>query len=812
MKPQNALSLTILAAFLCMVGPGIALGQTGVSGTVTDEEGSPLPSATVLLLNPTDSSLVRGGITDENGWYHLQNIEPGTYILSVSMVGFRRHHTEEFALKEETLQQERIQLRESVEQLGTVSVTARKPLFEQKIDRLVVNVQRNITSSGNSALEVLEKSPGILINRQSNSISMNGKTGVRVMINDKVVRLPIDAVVQMLDGMSAANIEQIELITTPPAKYEAEGDAGLINIKMKKYGELGYNGNIGGNLGYSSDAVMGGNLNFNYRGTKLAYFINYSVNYNQTENRWYNERTLQQNGFEEIVRSDNYRDPVVDVQNARLGLEYNLNTNTTAGFLFTGYRRKWVTDDLSDNLVHLGPDSTLIAEMAVRETNHWRKGMANISLAHSFNKERHLSIDVDYLFYKHDNPSLYQNSFVEGNMDLMDNEAIDVEKKTPINIWVSRIDYKHDLSSTFKLGAGVKGTFSSFNNDLKISDQIQGKWMVNNSLTNEADLTEKIGAGYLSGNWTPYDDLQINGGLRYEYTNRLLNTSTDGKVVDRSDGYLFPSFFIKKELTNEYRIQASYIRRITRPSFNDLAPLVFFVDPRTFLSGNSNLKSAISDGFKLDLLRNQWSVSLQYSYNNNEIARWQPVIDTATNEYTYIAQNLDYLQTYAVTTSFPFSPTKGWNVQTNITGRYQRYKTSHLPENVILTAAGLTANVTNTVDLSNDISFEISAFYQSKSIWGMMQFSPLGSVNAGIQKRIGDGKGTIRLSMDDIFYTNTWRGNINVPQVHLNSLWKYDAHLQQVKLTFTWNFGNNELKGVSVESGSEEEQGRVNTN
>ncbi|WP_409070382.1 outer membrane beta-barrel family protein [Aliifodinibius sp. S!AR15-10] len=632
------------------------------------------------------------------------------------------------------------------------------------------------------------------------------------MVNDKLVRLPIDAVVQMLDGMSAANIEQIELITTPPAKYEAEGDAGLINIKMKEHGDLGYNGNIGGNLGYNSAETLGGNFNFSRRGRKMAYFINYSINYDNNKNRMFNRRSLLQDGFNELIRSDIQRDPITEVQNARLGMEYNINEKTTAGILLTGYRRKWDTKDLSDNFFRLGPDSTLLTEMNVRETNDWKNGMANISLDHSFNEHQSLNFDVDYLFYKHDNPSFFRNRFIDGNIDLMDNEAIDIEKETPINIWVGKINYRHQLSPTLNIETGIKGTLSGFNNDVQVSDKIQGIWKVNSSLTSEAELTEKIGALYLSSRWTPTNNLNINGGLRYEYADRLLSTPTEAAIVDRSDGYLFPSLFIKKELSQAYSIQASYTRRITRPTFNDLAPFVLIIDPKTFISGNSNLEPAISDGFKFDLQRNQWLVSLQYSFSNNEIAGYQPEIDPTTNEQTYHTQNLDYMRTYAVTTSIPLIPASWWEVQMNITGRYQRYRTSHLGNNVTLKETGFTANLTNTINLPIEFTFEISGFYESKSVWGIQIYRPRGSVDAGIQKRIGDGQGTIRLSMDDIFYTYRWESDMQIPEANLDSFFKYDFHLQQVKLTFTWNFGNNELRNVSVESGSAEEQGRVNTN
>lgn len=465
---------------------------------------------------------------------------------------------------------------------------------------------------------------------------------------------------------------------------------------------------------------------------------------------------------------------------------------------------------LSENTSRLAPDSTLITEMTVRETNNWRNALINMSLDHSFSEIRSLSVDFDYLYYLNDNPSFYQNKFLEGNRALMDTEGIDVEKETPINIRVVRVDYSHQLSTELTLETGIKGTLSEFSNDVRVTDLVEGNWVVNDSFTNKADLTEKIGAAYLSGNWTPAEDIQINAGLRYEYTDRLLGTPADPGLVDRENGYLFPSLFLQKKLPKENSIGISYVRRITRPTFNDLAPFVFFVDPKTFLSGNSDLNPAISDGFKLDYYRRQWLVSLQYSYNRDAIARFQPEIDRTTNEQTLSTKNLKYLRTYALTTSFPLHMASWWEIQTTVSGRYQRYRTSHLENNVTLDAGGLTANVVNTYDLSRDISIEISGYYQSKSVWGIHQFRPQGSVNAGIQKRISDGRGTLRLSMNDIFYTDFWRTNINVPQADLNSAMRYDWHSQTVRLTFSWNFGNKKIKSIAVETGSEEEQSRVN--
>jgi hypothetical protein len=407
------------------------------------------------------------------------------------MIGFQRYVSAPFEKDQDPIRFDTLTIQVSLEEMDEVDVTARRPLFEQEIDRLVVYVQRSITSSGSSVLQVLQKSPGIQVNRQSNTLSMSGKSGMRVMINDKFVQLPIDAVVQMLDGMSAANIDQIELITTPPARYEAEGDAGIIHIKMQQFTELGTTGMVSGNLGYNQAETLGGNVNISRRGSKLALYLDYSIHYDRTETNWINERFLFTDGFMGEISSDNIRSPATGVQNARVGMEYQIGRKTTAGLLLTGYQRLWKTRDLSDNFARLSPTSNLSTEMSVRETNRWRNGLVNVSLDHTFNENQSLNFDVDYLYFKNDNPSLYENRFIEGDNTLLNRERIDVTKETPINIWVSKLDYRNVLSDAFTLETGLKASLSEFSNKVIVSDLVENAWVENDTFTQDADLSEK---------------------------------------------------------------------------------------------------------------------------------------------------------------------------------------------------------------------------------------------------------------------------------------------------------------------------------
>ncbi|MEO1435598.1 MAG: carboxypeptidase regulatory-like domain-containing protein, partial [Bacteroidota bacterium] len=301
----------------------LLFAQSTIFGRVQDAEGQGMAYANVLLLNASDSILLKGEISNEDGAYTITRIPKGAYILNVSMVGFEAIFSDPFSLSGdgEPKEMPTMVLATTSEALNEVQVVAKKPLFEQQIDRTVVNVQASITSAGGTALDVLEKSPGIIVNRQNGSITMAGKDGVVIMINDKENRLPVSALVEMLAGMSANNIERIELITTPPARYDAEGNAGIINIVMVKATDYGINGNYNVFGGYGLAEKFGGGLNFNARSQQVNVFGDFSFSRDNTIQKFGNARTvLIDNQF--IGNSSlSDRDAITDVINGRLGVD-----------------------------------------------------------------------------------------------------------------------------------------------------------------------------------------------------------------------------------------------------------------------------------------------------------------------------------------------------------------------------------------------------------------------------------------------------------------------------------------------------------
>ncbi len=781
-------------------------GQSSIKGKITDRQ-QDLSSVTVLLLD-SSTAMVKGVITDSVGEFIFENVDRGVYVISASMIGYADFLSPRISIPGGAhVIIPQITMEETATELSEVIIKAEKPFFEQQIDRLVINVQNSITSAGNTVLEVLQKSPGVVVNRQNNSISMNGKSGVRIMIDGKIMQLPVDVVVQMLDGMNSSNVEKIELITTPPAKYDAEGSAGLIHVVTKGNEDLGINGTIGLTLGAHWAETLSGNFNLNYRNRKFAYTLDYSVLRNHNLHIMKMNRQSGDQESVQIINGYSDRENVTTQQNLTAGFEWNLTDKTTLNLLFTGYRRDWRLNAVANEINRVGWDSTVITNTKINESNIWQSATGAVGLQTKINPKNEINFNLDYLFYHNDNPSNYNYGLTYEQHNITEVSKIDLKKNTPIHFVVGRIDYLYAVSPSITLETGVKAVTSTLNNDILAQRPVNDTWSIDPAFTSYSKLLEHIEAAYVSTKWLAGNQWQVNSGLRYEYTHTSISTPTEKNLINRKYGYFFPSVSLKKDFGGERDLQFSFSRRITRPTYNDIAPFVFFWGPNTFSGGNTTLRPAVSDVLKIGYHVKQWMISLNFNRSLNEITVWQPEMDDRSN-LIYRAQNLKYLNTVGLNNSYTFTIASYWEVQSNFTTQYQIAQTSHLQHNTRLYQYGLNFNLVNVVKLPRDLTIEISGMYQSKSLSGIASFLSVGSLNAGIQKQFGK-KGTLRFSIDDILNTNNWRIKTDIPEENLHSYFHYNFNNRFVRITFTRNLGSNKPRAVKSKTGSEEERGRV---
>jgi hypothetical protein len=806
---KNFFSHTLACIIPALFGIQPLTAQVAVQGVVKSPDNKPVPGATVLLLANTDSVLVKGTITGAPGDFRFENIPPGNYVLNVSMTGYKNYYHNSFSVNgRDVLDAGTLILNKESVELEAVTVSAKKPLFEQKIDRMLINVQSSITSAGSTALEVLEKSPGVVVNRQTNTIALSGKSGVVLMINGKLTYMPMEAVVQMLSGMNASNIDRIELITTPPANFDAEGNAGFINIVMLSNPNKGLNGTYSFTMGYGNGYSPAAALNVNYRNKKINLFGDYSfTRKNQLQNWDFFHSHMIQSVYTTNT-SHTERHTKVAQHVAHLGMDYQLSKKTVVGAVLGGLARRWdmtAYNDLSITKNNVKDSSVAIINT---ELNQWKHFMGNINFSHAFREGENISADLDYLYFRYNNPNDYINQYFDASGAALGKELTRSTKITPFNIWAAKIDYTKKLNKNVSMEAGSKLAISSFTNDVAVETLQQSNWIKDPELTSKFHLKEKIAAVYASFSVTASKKTNLKMGLRYEYTTSNLGSALQQNIIDRKYGRFFPSIFISHQLDENNSVNFSYIRRITRPTFRDMAPFVIFIDPYTFFSGNSGLQPALSNSIKADYLLKNFIFSLSYTSEDGSIAGFQPKI-SADNKQIYAAENLKNIKTINASLSLPLKITSWWNMQNNIMANWQKLSAVFSKGPFSVEQKFYSFNSAQNFTLPRNYSMELSGNYQSRGLFGAAVVKPFWMMNYGIQKKLKDNS-KLRFSVNNIFETGVIKSKTDIPSENIYSTLSIAFFFRTYSLNYSYNFGNKKLKDKRTRgTASDEEQGRL---
>ena len=782
-----------------------------VSGILLNTKGEAVIYANVLLLHHIDSMLIKGTVSGKDGSYKLENIHGGKYRIMCTMVGFQPVYSSVFEIDGD-YRVENLILNEG-ELLDEVMVAANKPLYQQKVDRMVINVANSIVSAGGSALEILERSPGIIVERHNNSISIVGKSGVEVMINGKTSYLPTTAIVQLLEGMNAENIEFIELITTPPSTEDAEGNAGFINIIMKEESVIGLNGSYAFSYGYGKNgALFSNNVNFNFRKDRFNMFGNYAFSNRLADQLFTFHQTREVDADLLSKATLSHREPSMPRHNIRVGVDYDFTDKTVMGVLLNGYDSRWAMDALT--MINLSKNGQPVssAELLLDEVNHWKHMGVNLNLRHNYSKSKYISFDADYLFYKDDNPINYANSYFDKNEVFTYDELARSTKLTPIKTWVSRFDYSNQVDEKMKIETGVKGAFSTFDNDASVANLINNVWEIDHTLTSKSDLAENIYAAYFAMEYVINDHWSSKVGLRYEYTDSQLDTETEGNIVDRQYGKIFPTIFLNRKFSDELNMNLSYAKRITRPTFSQMAPYVIMWDPDTFTLGNIEIQPAFSNSIKYDINYKSSIFSLVYSLEDSSIVRFQITYDTINDRIILRSENLDFTKIFSATFGTPLKISDWWRTQNNITYTKSSIRAFNSPNDTFnLSSGSLRANSTSSFKFSNNLTFDIVGSYQGPRFSGTSKIEDTFRMDIGLHKDFGDRWGSLKFGIIDLFDSYDYNSVTDIPEEKLQIIRNFRYSYRSFRLTYARNFGNSKVKSSRVrETGSEEERKRIN--
>lgn len=803
------MKLFYTSIFFILFGSSV-FSQGMIQGKVHDTQSKGISYANVLLRSPIDSVLIKGAISDESGNFVFHEIPKGEFFVETFFVGYAKSYSHVFSFSGTgSLGLEEITLNEEAKNLDEVTVVATKPLFELEMGKMVVNVSNSVTSAGLSVIDILEKSPGVLVNRQNNSLSLSGKNGVVILMNGKRFRMPVEAAYQMLAGLNSSDVEKIEIMTVPPANYDADGDAGFINVVMKRdNGMIGTNGSLTVGQGYGSGYNGNMSFNLNHQGPKFSWFGLLSSTYADQVGEWDAFRG-NNNGLEDIsIDTEIERVSTRKALNYQAGFDYVLGKKTILSALVSGYNTRWdmTAPSSTESMYSISPDT--LVTMTTIEENSWSHVMGNINLQHTFQKGQVLNANLDYLTYKNSNPTWYTTDYYAESGDLVSTEKIRITKDTPIDLWVADLTYSMKIGKSVTVDSGIKGTFSNLTNDVIFKEQIGSQWIVNPEYSSDASLKEDILAAFSTASIVFNEKTTLNAGLRYENTKTDLTTISGEEIVYRNYGDFFPTVFLSRKINPENSIQFSYGRRITRPTFNEMAPWVIFSDPFTLFAGNENILPTYTNNIKTDYSYKSWIFSVQYSKDKNVIMPFQPTLDEESNTLFLKTDNIDQRQTVSMVVAFPLQVTSWWEVQNNLTANYQKVNSVLNGEVYEVDLIGSQIISTNTFKLPKKYTIELLGYYSSPAVNGYFNMLSRGFVNLGIQKQF-EKAGVLRLSCNDIFETSQLRWqSFDGSTIEFAGRYKYEKRVFMA--TYTYNFGNNKVKGTRSRSvGSQAEQRRV---
>ncbi len=803
MKKSLLFITTLLSFFNLSVN-----AQLRINGKVQSNLNEALISCNVLLHKAADSSLVKGTITNVEGQFSLENIIAGKYFLSISYTGFNTE-IKQIDISTSDADVSTIVLTNSVSDLNQVTVTAKKPFIEQKIDRIVLNVKNSITSAGGSVLDVLQKSPGVVVNRQSATINMSGKSGVQVMINGRLSYVPAEALISMLEGINSNNVEKIELITTPSSKFDAGGNAGYINIVMAPNADEGFNVSYALTAAGFQGSAPTANADFNYRKKKINLYGGYSFSRRAQLQYVDNYRYVQTEFKTTETTISSVRDPYQLNHGVRVGMDYQISKKTTLGFLVSGYNNKWALDAKNKSNTKINNIENTNIDIKNDNKNQWKHGMINLNLQHVFKNDADLSLNIDYLKYDNFNPATYVYNYLESDQ-LLKKENLASLKTTIINILPVQLDYNKKLNNKINIEFGGKIVLSKFTNNVLVEQLLQNVWTPDTEFTANYKLKENVAAAHssLSYNINPQNAIKV--GLRYEYTTSNLGSESQANIVDRKYGYLFPTAYWSHKINNTNSINITYNKRINRPTFNNLAPFVTFIDPNTFVSGNSALQPAIANNLGINYTLNRLNFSINYGHENFTIGDFQLKINPETNKQYNTAENLKFTESLNAIVSIPTKITSWWNSQININSSWNHAVADYLEPTVSVKIFNYNLSGFQSFTLNKKVSMELSGFYQSKGLLGISIMKSFGQLNFGTQFKMPKSNSSLRLGVDDIFSTMKFNYETKSDALGYNVYMNLNMQRRLFKITYSKNFGNTILKAKRARiTASEAERKRV---
>ena len=777
-----------------------------VSGSVAGPAGAAVELATVTLHRAADSVVVKTEFSNAAGDFRLEALAGQRYLVSVAQVGYKRYWSPAFELPAagQALGQVRLVASQATA-LKDVTVTGRKPLFEHQADRTVVNVADSPLSAGATTFDVLGRAPGVTADG-ANNLALRGRQGLLVVIDGKRVPLTGTELADYLRALPAEQVQRIELITNPPASYDAQGGAGVIAITLKKDQRLGTNGSANASYGRGEYGKFIGGLALNYRRKNLNIYGNYAY----TDRRGYLRIDFDRQyaaapplpAASSLIASE--RLTWLRSHSGKVGLDLTLSKRTLLGVSATGLASQTITTTNSniqffDENRQPARHYTSLADQDIKRPN----GSVNLNLRHTFADSAgasSLAFDADYARY---NTTRLLGLYTYFDAPTSPTTLLSGDQRSNLDIGAVKADYSQPLPHRARLDAGVKATRIASDNNVVFVNTVNGVSTINPDISSQFQYHENVNAAYATVSGARAGTT-LQAGLRAEQTNTLAETP-GGSSRERHYIQLFPSLLVQHSLSKQHELALAVARRVDRPSYVQLNPLRAYLDATSYIAGNPDLIASTSYNFELThTYKQKFSTALAYSRTDQPIVFATQLSPDGNRVVVNRDVNLTTRHFYTLTLTAPLEIAKWWTLYANGLAYYDRYVGTL--ENTFLDRGQFSYNLTlnNSFTLPHGWSADVSGLYESRQVGGFQLLQERGQVAAGIQKSLWNKQGTLRLNVSDIFYTTPQR--VTSDYINFSEYFRARMDSRVGTVAFTYRFGNTKVAAARKRAAGADEE------
>ena len=801
---------------IAVYGHVFAQGQDkrSIRVTVANDQNNALPGSSVYLLN-RDSVVIHSGAAGASGIFEFTGLNPGKYLVRAGQAGYKDGYSQWIDLEKQNSFSGIITLRSPLMQ--DVTVVSKKPFIQFLPDKTVINPEATISNAGASVMDILEKSPGITVSKDG-SIIMKGKPAVTILIDGKPTQLSGADLQAYLSGISASQVDVVELIGNPGAKYDASGNAGIINIKTKANRQKGFNGSMNLSIGQGIYTKTGNSINLNYRNGKTNWFLNYGNRAsNEKMDMWTLRKYFNSNNQDSVLlEQPNVNKSKQLGQNIKTGLDLFLNKRTTLGLVFTGGLFTREANSFSA-INWMDPDHHIDSSINTWGENNrkFKRAGVNVNGKFKIDESSELTADLDFVSFTIKGDQNYQTQLMSPGSKIA---ATQGNTPSKLNIFSVKTDYSKRFKK-FLLETGLKTALNKTDNIAAYYfNDNNNNWQPDLSRSNHFLYNESISAAYASvdaekGKW------HWQAGLRYEFTSynarQLGNTVVRDSAFKRNYSSIFPTAFVSYQLDSNNSITVRVGKRIDRPPFQNLNPFLTTLNKYTYEGGNPFIKPQYTWNFAIaHTYKQMLTTEISYSYLKDYFSQIF-IIDSNSNNVNkniiiYTRGNVGSFQNLGITETFQIPVTKWWNLTAIAVYNYKVIK-GVVWAPVEAKISQLNVSINNQLQLKKGWSFELSGYYQTKSQIDLQEWlKPQGELNFGVAKQILKKKGTVKLSIRDMTWFQNYSGYSTFQNSYEPFTIKWDTRV--VRLSFSWRFGQ-AMKAVRrSEGGANDEINRVGGN